>query len=885
MKWLVFILLVNIPGILYAQGGVSGKITDSSGNPVARATVSVLLESTGAITAYAQSNPQGYFEIRSEIQGKSILRVSCIGYLTREIPLQPSQKNYTVILTRGVYQLPEVKVVRREVIRLKGDTLSYNVKEFTRTQDRTIGDVIKNLPGITVSATGAISYNGKPINKFYIDGDDLLGDKYAIASNTLPANVVDAVQVLENHQPVKMLENIAISDNAALNIKLNNDARLRVFGSGNAGAGLPLPAADARLNLLAFRKKIKMIDVLALNNTGGTLGNEVMSQNTMNIDQLAALNVKQPLTGFTQQMAPPIPYRYYTDNFDKLVSLNHLLPVKNNRLFRIHAYWLPENHTLNTRQQYLFLLPGDTILQYEQQKQQLKRNTFQTGITYTNNGEKAYLQNEFVAECATEKGTSQIQNEIESFNQRLNRDFVRIKNIFSLKRITRKKMIPELRVEINYQNNPEQLFIEKGLYPWLLNNNTPFSNTVQGARQQKYNLAVDLSVSRKFKKILAGIKAIARADQEQYTSGIVLEQLNHEETDAGNVFANNLRWARTQLGAEPTIEYQHKKIRFSLYMPVLLQRFAYRNSYFTGNEQVFQLVANPSAKLLYELGRYSRAAISLRRSTNFTSAPELLAGGIFSDYRNLSQKQQTLQPINDLTLSANFLHRNPVKITFFNAGIIYIKSHSPVIGSSTIRSGIVQTQQVSFNNTTHRLMFLSGASKYFVSLKTTIKTLLNSTLNRFFQLQNNTIHSLNGESHQVNIIVTSRPVWFVNIEANTFYLYSRTKNRQTNKQVSDPIYTWNNSFSATVNLRENIFIQAETSYIVQYISSAKNKFLLTDMKCNWLLKKTKTDLGIKAINIFNTGLFTTTSINGNMVNTLSYSLRPFTIMAYASFRF
>ncbi len=92
------------------------------------------------------------------------------------------------VLQASVNQLQAVVIKSsRPVLRVNGDTLSYNVSDFSNPQDRTIGEVIKKLPGITVAADGTISYNNKPISTVYIGGDNLLDDKYSIATNLHPA--------------------------------------------------------------------------------------------------------------------------------------------------------------------------------------------------------------------------------------------------------------------------------------------------------------------------------------------------------------------------------------------------------------------------------------------------------------------------------------------------------------------------------------------------------------------------------------------------------------------------------------------------------------------------------------------------------------------------
>lgn len=60
-------------------------------------------------------------------------------------------------------------------IREQGDTIIYNVGSFAQQQDRSIGDVLKRMPGIDVANHGKIQYQGEDINKFYIEGSDLLG--------------------------------------------------------------------------------------------------------------------------------------------------------------------------------------------------------------------------------------------------------------------------------------------------------------------------------------------------------------------------------------------------------------------------------------------------------------------------------------------------------------------------------------------------------------------------------------------------------------------------------------------------------------------------------------------------------------------------------------
>jgi hypothetical protein len=102
------------------------------------------------------------------------------------------------------------------------------VNSFSKEQDRSIGDVLKRMPGIEVLPDGKILYQGKAINKYYIEGLDLLEGKYNLANDNLPYQEVSQVQILENHQPIKTLDSLQFSDRTALNIKLKTPILLQV---------------------------------------------------------------------------------------------------------------------------------------------------------------------------------------------------------------------------------------------------------------------------------------------------------------------------------------------------------------------------------------------------------------------------------------------------------------------------------------------------------------------------------------------------------------------------------------------------------------------------------------------------------------------------------
>ena len=124
--------------------------------------------------------------------------------------------------------------------------------------------------------TGTIKYQGKTINKFYIEGMDLLGGKYAMASENLSADKVKSVQVYENHQPVKALKNVQFSEQAALNLVLKDDAKNVWQGVVDLAVGYGDDwLRDARWLEMVFGRKKQSISMMKANNTGKDIDHEV----------------------------------------------------------------------------------------------------------------------------------------------------------------------------------------------------------------------------------------------------------------------------------------------------------------------------------------------------------------------------------------------------------------------------------------------------------------------------------------------------------------------------------------------------------------------------------------------------------------------------------
>ncbi len=237
MKIVAVFLLCMIPVWGGAQSFISGIISDGeNGLPLAGAIIKVTAMDN-SLVAYTSSKEDGSYKMRLHSSEKEFfLSVSFLGYKTDTVKIanQDCIKNFA--LQTEAIMLHEVYVTPPAITKV-GDTLTYRVDRFKHEQDRSISDVLKKMPGIEIGETGSISYQGKPISRFYIEGIDLLGKKYSLASSSIPSDAISSVQVYENHQPIKALNGLAYSDRAALNLVLKDKKRIKPVGYIEGGVG------------------------------------------------------------------------------------------------------------------------------------------------------------------------------------------------------------------------------------------------------------------------------------------------------------------------------------------------------------------------------------------------------------------------------------------------------------------------------------------------------------------------------------------------------------------------------------------------------------------------------------------------------------------------
>ena len=378
--WVFALLMVTVAE---AQTVFSGRVADAEGKAVARASV-MLRGEKGRTVAFGTTNSEGRFSVKlPEGRVAKDVAVNHIGFAQVVIAIDKFKNGQTITMRDKPVEIREV-TVKPEEIRLEGDTLTYNVAGFKQKQDKYIEDVIARLPGVSVTPQGKIMYQGKEINKFYVEGMDLMGSKYAQVSRNLTADKVKNVQVYENHQPVKMQRGVTFSEQAAMNLQLKDEAKNVWTGVIDAGTGLTLQGKtdwlrDGRWVEMIFGRKKQSLSMYKTNNTGKDITMEVRTAGT------ATQGLLNNLTNRSGERS--------TFDDTHIVATNWLFKTKEDATLRLQVAGLRDRIKTQSYSETRYNDVEGQVLMTEEQSRTARQDQWNAELQYHLNASKVNLQN------------------------------------------------------------------------------------------------------------------------------------------------------------------------------------------------------------------------------------------------------------------------------------------------------------------------------------------------------------------------------------------------------------------------------------------------------------------------------------------------------------
>ncbi|MGG9961944.1 carboxypeptidase-like regulatory domain-containing protein [Ferruginibacter sp. SUN106] len=881
---LFFISFLWHPTIIFSQVNIAGIISDHNGKALYGASITAFEKGNNTISSYSITLNNGQYKIILNSSSDSIdIIASHIGYkeIRKRVVNKSQQLSFALLPTK--IEMPNIVIENKLSINKKGDTLNYDVKTFTVKTDRVIADVLKKLPGIEIDASGQVRYNGKPITNYYIEGLDLLENRYNIANQNIPADIVEKVQILENHQPIKALDSTVFSDRAAINLKLTKAARDKFFSTAKIGAGISSLLWQNELLTFNFRKKFQFISGYKTNNIGINLGNELNSLTSDQFDNLSMLNQKQDLVALLNPSTPPFEDKRYLFNKTHLVYSNGLFVTGKSSQLKYNISYLNNNTRRNSSTRTLYYLPQDTLAIIENQQQDITSNKLFSNFGLTINKANFYLKDNLKFEGYWDKAKSEIVNLIGNLQQQTNTPLYQVINNFHII-FSKKKNSTELNSNIIIKNTPQQLTMLPGPFSNFFNQGMPYESLKQEATQKTAATENYLQIRKHLFAFTQRIKLGFALQNSSIASAVKKDNAN-SWTLLGDSMKNDLKWREIKPYTELGMYILKGKCQIDL-TSTLVSNTILDNDLINNilNRKTF-LLLNNSVKVKQNIGAYYNFAFSLRNENNISSVNQNTIGYIVTNYRTVSRNNFTLQKSKKYAASLFISYRNPLKTLFGYFSSSYNISQNKLLPEILHTAEFQTTNLIKSDNQEKSVFVLFNGNKIFKKSKTSIG--LNGLINNtsYPQLQQNNLSKIFTKNTILKLDVNTRKFEWLFPELNTTFTRSATKinSPQSNITIA-PI----NQITENINLnffitKELIFTAASSYYYTKQAASPVQTTLFFD--CYMTYKKGKYNFDIKLLNLSNIKNFKTIFINENMQSFTNYKLRSTNVLAQFSFRF
>lgn len=731
------------------------------------------------------------------------------------------------------------------------DTLSFLVKSFKQKQDRSIADVIKKMPGLQVGDDGTITYQGKRINKFYIEGLDLLGSKYSQASENISADKVKSVQVYERHQPVKLLRDVTFSDQAALNIVLTDDARniwqgLADIGAGTKAQGGAGALGDSRIMAMMFSRKMQSISMYKYNNTGKDVMKEVHDRQTVEVENDAP--VENSILGGITMPAPSLDQTRTTFNNSNLLATNWLFKTSKGDDLRLQVSGLLDKTTQSqtTQTVYTDLAGGNAIVEDVDAAQHTSEISAE--LKYEKNRDDIYLVNTLKGYADFNRSTATTMlNGMEMYeNVKPRKRYVQ--DSFTMSKRLKNKRLFSLSAYFSYNNLPGSLLLSDstmerlGMQSFYWGAETYFSH-----RAGRFNFRYTLSTNGKSQQLSINNTMVDGKDK-------------YDESD-------------TRLTPQANYSLGSFKLTASVPLVWLLRRL--------NSDTRNDFLLEPSLKASFS--PTARWDFSASYSYSYNPLDVSFSGSlpIFTDYITMRQGAGRLSKTMSHVLNGQVSYKNTIKGQFATLSVAWNNMFDNILYSSEMVGNVYKSYATDKTSDSHILSVFARLAQSFRWSRLNIGVTAYYAGSDYDLLVSDVVTPFKMDNLVVSADISLQPAEWLSFEAYSSYTMSGLKNKSNGEHLMPTLNSFNHGIKAflmpgywQIEWDNEIYHSNDKSVSFNYFSDISVSY-----------RRKTYEIGLSLNNIFGNNTYSRQTINTTVCRYQVMQLRPRSVMARISFNF
>ena len=882
MRTILLLAIIFFPTLAGAQTVIQGTVKDTQENKgLESANIMIQEKDNSAILGFTITDKEGKYKIEYKGQKDSLI-ITTSGFNIQKQSKTLANRSQTVdfFVDFESISLKEVKITPPKIKQI-GDTIEYNVNSFIDRNDRTIGDVLKKLPGIEVEESGQILYQNIPINKFYIEGMDLLQGRYGVATKNIEAKDVQSIQVLENHQAIKVLRDKVFSEQAALNLKLKESAKGVLTANALLGAGFYPALWSGEITTMYFAKGIQNITTYKGNNAG----NDVSAEQRMFYTFDSFRQQENGLLSVQFPSAPSISQKRYLFNQANAVSFNNLL--KSSTDYQINAninYYNDRIDKSSFSSTEYFLLRNEFLKIEENITSRSHNNRANADIQLNANKDKLYLNNtlKFDGGWDSENGEAISQ---ETVNQQLKKPTYNINNTLEfIKNYTKTAL--KITSYNSYSTLPHSLTVQPASYGYLFDSYGEYKAMRQNVTSKRFSSETSISGGIDKRNLHQDYTLSFRADLRHLDSELTLEQPYEKSSPAVKMspdsLRNDLQWNKFELIFTPMYTYNLSRWRFDLRLPFNYTNLLINDHLTERDEKNRRLLFSPSLRIQYKLSAYWDFYSSASYTNSLGGINNEYTGYIMRTYRSLVNNEGELYEAQTQNYSINVNYKNPVRSLFGNAGISYFNTKANLLYGYAFQ-GILQVRQsYAIPNYTEGITAQLSVNQTIDALASTVKISGRYTQANSSQLFRAAVIRSKLQNYSLTPEISTR----ISSKASFSYRFSYSENRNT---INNEKATLKSVHTVSQNIQMNLFPIKNLTlnmgyeyYLNSAIVSGSRTMSFGDIGAKYKWKSM--EFLLDYTNIFNAKQYISASYSEISSFYYAYNLRPAEVLLRVRFK-
>lgn len=862
-KRLTITILIHIIAMYgYAQCVIIGKVKNSGGAPMEMVNVAASpINSPKTFLSSAFTDENGHYKLMVKSDCDSLILRALSIEITPIIIKIPNQSGaYDIVVEDIAYELKEV-VVKAKKIYSQGDTINYNVASFLSQNDQALADVLKKMPGITVAESGQVSYQGKPIKKFYIEGLDLMKGHYGIATNNIDPKNITTVQVLENHQDIKALKGLRPEEQASINIRLKEGVKgvfnlIATLGGGYSDEALWNNSAIATY----FKRNSQFLATYKGNNTGEDLSQELYSFDN---DYYRTSNI----TDISIPSAPGIDKRFYYFNRSHSATYNNVYRVGKSGEFGINAAYLNDHDTRKNYSSTTNTLPdGTQNVVEEEMNGTSKTNKAYGDITYLLNSDNKYLKEQLKFDWLSTNANSKILADDDDIAQLGKTDAYRLLNKFHLTNRDSKNRGYEIYSIVNLEKRPHSLSVSPNLFSELISGDM----LRQDVDYRDFSTENSIGLLSAWK--ICGISLHPNFFFDYHHNSLTSTLLST---------LNDLCLDKLSTGVSADFTWHNRKIDVSLRLPIGYKFFNLKDRLEDVTTDKNRVRIEPQLDILYKIN--SSHTLSLKSALTYSSpsVQNLYSNYILTSYRQLSAYDVAgLFEGQNLHNSISYKFKNILTMSFAGLDFSWNRQKPDVLYGSYYDGLVERLISQRSNETADMLSVTVNGSQGFDLWR--LKIGLSATYNYYESplLVQDIVTHYTGNSFAVNGDVSLSPFKWLSMSYEGKYYQSAT--RQKGYERMPWLRTLTNNVTLDFNLQDGLSLRTSFYHYYNNFNDGDKSFLLLNAEARYTIKRFTFTLSCD--NLFNRKDYLYSSRSALTDTNSAYNIRPRSILMKIRFR-